>query len=89
MWAVKGIANKLKAVFFGPGWFPGTPRLGNLEDLPEVPSIHIVMDVYLILLYSDGRENKVLQTIGDTNANLRYGPFSNPLPGLQCPGIKL
>lgn len=35
MFSVKGLVNKLKALFYGPGWFPGTPRLGNYEDLPE------------------------------------------------------
>jgi len=33
--SVDGIANKLRAIFYGPGWFPGTPRLGDYEQLPE------------------------------------------------------
>jgi len=36
MFSMNGFVNKLKALFFGPGWFPGTPRTGNYEDLPEV-----------------------------------------------------
>ncbi|KAK4299318.1 hypothetical protein Pmani_028394 [Petrolisthes manimaculis] len=27
--------DKLKAIFYGPGWAPGTPRLGNPEDIPD------------------------------------------------------
>lgn len=34
--SVEGIPNKLKAIFYGPGWFPGTPRLGDNDQLPEV-----------------------------------------------------
>jgi len=34
-WATPGLFNKLRCLFYGPGWFPGTPRLGNYEDLPE------------------------------------------------------
>ncbi|CAD5124497.1 DgyrCDS12776 [Dimorphilus gyrociliatus] len=32
----KTISDKLSALFKGPGWQRGTPRLGNHEDLPEV-----------------------------------------------------
>ncbi|XP_045101048.1 alkylglycerol monooxygenase-like [Portunus trituberculatus] len=28
--------NSLKAVFYGPGWSPGTPRLGNPDLFPDV-----------------------------------------------------
>ena len=34
--SVSGFGNKLKAIFYGPGWFPGTPRLGDPDCLPEV-----------------------------------------------------
>ncbi|XP_039274198.2 alkylglycerol monooxygenase-like [Styela clava] len=30
------IGNKLRFIFCGPGWSPGTPRLGNPEDLPKI-----------------------------------------------------
>jgi len=33
--SVSGFGNKLKAIFYGPGWFPGTPRLGDPDCLPE------------------------------------------------------
>jgi len=36
MSSMTGLVEKFKAVFYGPGWFPGTPRLGNLDDLPDV-----------------------------------------------------
>ena len=31
-----GLTNKLKALFYGPGWMSGTPRLGLTSSLPEV-----------------------------------------------------
>jgi len=34
--SVPGDANKLRAVFWGPGWVPGTPRLGDYQQLPQV-----------------------------------------------------
>lgn len=36
---VKSMTNfgdKLRALFYGPGWFPGTGRLVNASDIPEV-----------------------------------------------------
>ncbi|KAG8179112.1 hypothetical protein JTE90_000146 [Oedothorax gibbosus] len=34
---MEGWKNKLSVLFKGPGWYPGTPRCGNIEDIPEVP----------------------------------------------------
>lgn len=31
-----GFYNKLSVLFKGPGWGPGKPRLGLLQDIPEV-----------------------------------------------------
>ncbi|KAG0075496.1 hypothetical protein BGZ92_002868 [Podila epicladia] len=31
-----GFTDKLKVVFYGPGWHPGVPRTGLLEEIPEV-----------------------------------------------------
>ncbi len=31
-----GLGNKLRALFYGPGWAPGKPRLGLLADIPDV-----------------------------------------------------
>ncbi|KAF8764271.1 Alkylglycerol monooxygenase like protein [Argiope bruennichi] len=35
-WSMEGWRNKLSVLFKGPGWSPGKPRLGNIEDIPEV-----------------------------------------------------
>ena len=32
----KGWKNKFLVPFKGPGWAPGKPRLGYLDDIPEV-----------------------------------------------------
>ncbi|KAF9433973.1 hypothetical protein BGZ76_008738 [Entomortierella beljakovae] len=31
-----GFTNKLKVVFYGPGWHPGTPRTGLLSEIPDI-----------------------------------------------------
>lgn len=36
-----GFVDKFKAVFYGPGWLPGKPRLGYLDDLPDVRNVKI------------------------------------------------
>ncbi|CAG2111915.1 unnamed protein product [Medioppia subpectinata] len=33
---VEGFCNKMSALFKGPGWTPGKPRLGDINDVPEV-----------------------------------------------------
>ncbi|CAG2179258.1 unnamed protein product, partial [Oppiella nova] len=33
---VEGFWNKMWALFKGPGWAPGKPRLGDIKDVPEV-----------------------------------------------------
>ncbi|XP_060564635.1 alkylglycerol monooxygenase-like [Ruditapes philippinarum] len=35
-WNIQGISNKLSVLLKGPGWSPGKPRLGCLEDIPQV-----------------------------------------------------
>lgn len=35
-WEMKGLGNKLSVIFKGPGWSPGTPWHGYLEDIPDV-----------------------------------------------------
>lgn len=69
--SVEGIPNKLKAIFYGPGWFPGTPRLGDNDQLPEVidfstlfeqePWWLILEDIIhqLFLVISENREGEV------------------------------
>ena len=33
--SVEGFGNKMSALFKGPGWAPGKPRLGLISDVPE------------------------------------------------------
>ncbi|CAL1286387.1 unnamed protein product [Larinioides sclopetarius] len=35
-WSTEGLLNKLSVIFKGPGWSPGKPRLGCIEDIPDV-----------------------------------------------------
>ncbi|XP_063159788.1 alkylglycerol monooxygenase isoform X2 [Candoia aspera] len=35
-WSTPGFCNKLSVIFKGPGWAPGKPRLGLLEEIPEI-----------------------------------------------------
>ncbi len=34
--AIKGFGNKMKTLFYGPGWNIGKPRLGDPNDIPDV-----------------------------------------------------
>ncbi|XP_055946660.1 alkylglycerol monooxygenase-like isoform X1 [Argiope bruennichi] len=34
-WEIEGIGNKLSVIFKGPGWSPGKPWTGNIEDIPH------------------------------------------------------
>lgn len=45
VWSHKGVWNKLCFLFKGPGWSPGKPRLGCIEDIPEV---HILISLILL-----------------------------------------
>lgn len=31
-------SDKISAILKGPGWFPGTPRLGDPMGVPEIPN---------------------------------------------------
>ncbi|XP_050720753.1 alkylglycerol monooxygenase-like [Eriocheir sinensis] len=33
--SVDSLFDKIKTIFYGPGWVKGKPRLGDLDDLPE------------------------------------------------------
>ncbi|XP_072365253.1 alkylglycerol monooxygenase isoform X2 [Scyliorhinus torazame] len=56
-WATPGISNKLSVIFKGPGWEPGKPRLGCLEDIPTIsgkeiphnPQIPAWLQFYVVL----------------------------------------
>jgi len=49
------IGNKLRALFYGPGWFPGTPRLGDLPPIEHLnrkkydPKMPRWMETYIII----------------------------------------
>ena len=40
MQSMSAFSDKLKAIFYGPGWVPGSPKLGYYEHLPEVHKLH-------------------------------------------------
>ena len=35
-WNIKGLKNKFKVFFYGPGWFEGGGRLGDSGLVPQV-----------------------------------------------------
>ncbi|KAK7084225.1 hypothetical protein SK128_005487, partial [Halocaridina rubra] len=49
--------DTLKAIFYGPGWYPGTPRLGDMDALPDEkaprkkysPKISQLETIYIII----------------------------------------
>jgi len=57
--SVRGLSNKLRAIFYGPGWFPGTPRLGDYNQIPKkmerkkfARSLSPFMQIYAILHFA-------------------------------------
>lgn len=56
--SVKTVSHKLSVIWKGPGWYPGTPRLGNPSDIPEVhvciyTYVHVCMYVVYVQVPSD------------------------------------
>lgn len=51
-----GLQNKLKVVFYGPGWYPGKPRMGDINDIAEPspnepkynPALPTVLNLYVL-----------------------------------------
>lgn len=49
--------DALRALFYGPGWFPGTPRLGDPDTFPDVraprakydPQLPLWQEVYVVV----------------------------------------
>ncbi|XP_069191078.1 alkylglycerol monooxygenase [Procambarus clarkii] len=49
--------DTLRALFYGPGWFPGTPRLGDPDTFPDIrgprpkydPQLPLWQEVYILL----------------------------------------
>jgi alkylglycerol monooxygenase len=33
---MKGVTNWVKNFLYGPGWLPGKPRTGDINDIPKV-----------------------------------------------------
>ena len=56
---MKNWTDTAKALFYGPGWCPGTERLGDLSTLPDKtfqrpkydPQLPRWMEVYLVIHY--------------------------------------
>lgn len=54
-----GFLNKIYCLIKGPGWTPGTPRLGNIEDIPMVnrptpvynPPVHLSIQAYNMIQF--------------------------------------
>jgi len=53
------VGDKLRALFYGPGWTPGSPRLGDLSGLPDKwpqrtkydPQLAVWQQVYIVVHY--------------------------------------
>ncbi|XP_058038018.1 alkylglycerol monooxygenase isoform X3 [Ahaetulla prasina] len=59
-WTTPGFVNKLSVIFKGPGWAPGKPRLGLIEEIPEVTGKEVpfnrklpsYMSIYVIMHFA-------------------------------------
>lgn len=60
-WTMPGFWNKLSVLVKGPGWSPGKPRLGDINDIPEIdhankfrkgPSLPVVLSIYVLLHFT-------------------------------------
>ncbi len=40
-WEAEGVGHKLSVLFKGPGWTPGKPRMGCIEDIPQVRARYV------------------------------------------------
>ncbi|XP_070582614.1 alkylglycerol monooxygenase [Erythrolamprus reginae] len=85
-WTTPGLVNKLSVIFKGPGWAPGKPRLGLIEEIPEItgkevpftlklPSymyIYVIMHFVLMLgIYVDLTTSK--HTLSQVTLLMRIG----------------
>lgn len=73
MWSVfketRGMQNKLAVLWKGPGWAPGKPRTGLIEDIPDVriflehliSPVHYMYVVTLTLLSSSKRAQRLVR----------------------------
>lgn len=52
--------DSLRALFYGPGWFPGTPRLGDPDTFPDVkaprvkynPQLPLWQEAYVLVHFT-------------------------------------
>lgn len=61
-WAIPGITNKFKVLFYGPGWHDDTPRTGLLSEIPPIakdippqkydPSLSLGINIYVIIHFA-------------------------------------
>lgn len=47
IWELEGFGNKMAFIFKGPGWEPGKPRLGLIEDVPDIHYPQAKFETYL------------------------------------------
>ena len=52
IWSHKGLNGKISFLFKGPGWSPGKPRLGCIEDIPHVSLLVGVLWIFIVLCFS-------------------------------------
>ncbi|KAI8636558.1 fatty acid hydroxylase superfamily-domain-containing protein [Parasitella parasitica] len=61
-WSTQGFRNRLKVLFYGPGWHDDTPRTGLLEEIPPIakdtpprkydPSVSLGINVYAVFHFA-------------------------------------
>lgn len=61
-WSTRGIQNKLKVLFYGPGWHDDTPRTGLLEEIPPIakdvppqkydPAVSFGINMYVVVHFA-------------------------------------
>lgn len=79
-WEMKGLKNKLSVIFKGPGWEPGKPWHGCIEDIPDVhapvekydPKLPTWLNIYVAVHF-------ILVVLGQIEITERYGSFSQTI----------
>ncbi|XP_071789310.1 alkylglycerol monooxygenase-like [Asterias amurensis] len=59
-WSMPGLRNKLWVFLKGPGWMPGLPRQGRIEDIPDIhypmpkyrPKLQMWTHLYVLLHFT-------------------------------------
>ena len=63
---MKSWSDKISAFLKGPGWFPGTERLGDLSMVPEVQA-HTSTSLQLQLVYSWRLSKNLMKKLKQVN----------------------